>query len=107
MRPLDVGDHPTTAGEDVGLLDSLAFFFVIAAVSLPTAIASCSLAGEKVERTLEPLPSTPVPDAEILVGKVLDALLPPIAALCASFALFIRMCPRNPWLQPWAGEGMS
>jgi hypothetical protein len=69
LRPLGVGHYPTTAGEDVGLLDSFAFYFVIGAVTPPTAIASYSLVGEKVERSLEPLLSTPVSDAEILAWQ--------------------------------------
>jgi hypothetical protein len=31
----------------------------------------------------------------------------PSSAVIDPTALFIRMCPRNPWFQPWGGEGMS
>lgn len=74
------------------LLNSFAFFFIIGAASLPTAIASYSLVGEKVEKSLEPLLATPVSDSEILLGKSLAAFLPPLAAIyggCAIFMAFI------------------
>ena len=49
-----------------GLLNSFSFFFVIIAALLPTPIASYSIVGEKVEKSLEPLLCTPTTDGEIL-----------------------------------------
>jgi len=56
-----------------GLLNSFSFFFVIIAALLPTPIASYSIVGEKVEKSLEPLLATPTTDGEILLGKSIAA----------------------------------
>ncbi len=61
-------------------IDAFAFWFVIGAASLPTSIASYSIIGEKVSKSLEPLLSTPTTDGEILLGKALAALLPTLLA---------------------------
>ena len=44
-----------TIGEFTALLNAFSFFFVILAASLTTVIASYSLLGEKVEKSIEPL----------------------------------------------------
>lgn len=62
------------------LLTSFQFFFIIGAATLPTAIAAYSLVGEKVERSLEPLLATPVTDTDVLLGKSLAAVVPPVLA---------------------------
>ncbi len=61
----------------LSVLNALAFFFIIGAGSLPTAIASYSIIGEKQGQSLEPLLATPTTDSEILLGKSIGALLPP------------------------------
>ena len=74
------------------VLDAFSFYFVIIAALLPTAIASYSLVGEKIERSLEPLLATPVTDGQVLAGKGLAAFLPPIAAIWAAAVLFMALC---------------
>jgi ABC-2 type transport system permease protein len=76
------------------LLNAFSFFFIIGAASLPVAIASYSLVGEKVEKSLEPLLATPVTDGEILLGKSLAAFLPPLAATYAGSAIFMAFIDR-------------
>jgi len=71
------------------LLDAFSFFFIVPAAILPTAIASYSLVGEKVEKSLEPLLATPITDGELLIGKSIAAFLPPITAILASATLFM------------------
>ncbi|MGH3295882.1 MAG: ABC transporter permease subunit, partial [Trebonia sp.] len=65
-------------------LNAFLFFFMIYTGALPATIASYSLVGEKIERSLEPLLATPVTDGEVLAGKGLAAFLPPIAAVWAA-----------------------
>ncbi len=77
-----------------GLIDSFSFFFIIAAASLPAAIAAYSIVGEKIEKSLEPLLSTPTTDGEILFGKALAAFLPTIAAIWAGSAIFMVLMDR-------------
>jgi ABC-2 type transport system permease protein len=73
----------------VGLLDSFAFFFVIIAAIIPTAISSYSIVGEKVEKSLEPLLATPATDGEILLGKSLASFIPAIIAVFMGAAIFM------------------
>jgi ABC-2 type transport system permease protein len=70
------------------LLDALSFFFIIVAAILPTAIASYSLVGEKVEKSLEPLFATRTSDGELILGKSIAAFIPP-AAIYAGAAIFM------------------
>jgi ABC-type Na+ efflux pump permease subunit len=76
------------------MLNAFSFFFIIGAASLPTAIASYSLVGEKVEKSLEPLLATPVTDSEILFGKSLAAFLLPLAAIYAGSGIFMTLIDR-------------
>jgi ABC-2 type transport system permease protein len=71
-----------------GLIDAFGFWFVIAAASLPNAIAAYGIVGEKIEKSLEPLLATPSTDGEILLGKTLSALVPTMLAIWAGAALF-------------------
>ncbi|MCI4367961.1 MAG: ABC transporter permease [Thermoplasmata archaeon] len=73
------------------LLDSFSFFFIIGTAALPVTIASYSLVGEKVERSLEPLLATPATDSEILLGKGLAAFLPPIVSTYAGSVVFMAL----------------
>jgi len=69
-------------------VQAFGFWFVIGAASLPTTIASYSIVGEKVSKSLEPLLSTPTTDGEILVGKGLAAFVPTVLAMWAGSVLF-------------------
>jgi ABC-2 type transport system permease protein len=73
-------------------LNSFLFFFMIYTGALPASIASYSLVGEKVERSLEPLLATPATDGEILLGKAAAALVPPLAAMWAGMVSLMAYC---------------
>jgi ABC-type Na+ efflux pump permease subunit len=73
------------------LLPAFQFLFVIFAAYLATPIASYTIVGEKVEKSLEPLLATPTTDSEILLGKGIAAFLPPLAALLGGSALFMLL----------------
>ena len=70
-------------------MDSFAWFFVIIPAVIPGPIASYSIVGEKVEKSLEPLLVTPTTDGEILLGKSIAAFLPAIAATYAGATIFM------------------
>jgi len=70
-------------------LDSLTYFFVVFAAILPASIAAYSIVGEKVEKSLEPLLSTPTTDGEILLGKSIAAFVPPMLAIWAGASIFM------------------
>lgn len=73
-------------------LNAFLFFFMIYTGALPATIASYSLVGEKVERSLEPLLATPATDGEILLGKGLAALVPPLTAMWAGMVTLMALC---------------
>ncbi|MEJ2757571.1 MAG: hypothetical protein P8046_03725 [Anaerolineales bacterium] len=62
------------------LINAFSFLYVIGATLSPLGIASYSLIGEKVQKSLEPLLATPTTDEEILAGKGIAAFLPAISA---------------------------
>ncbi len=70
-------------------LESLVYVFVILAAVLPASLAAYSIAGEKVEKSLEPLLATPTSDGEILLGKSIASFLPPILAIWLGGAIFM------------------
>jgi ABC-type Na+ efflux pump permease subunit len=71
------------------LLPAFTFFYLILAGMIPTTIASYSIVGEKVEKSLEPLLATPTTDGEILFGKGISAFLPPIASILGGAVLYM------------------
>jgi ABC-2 type transport system permease protein len=75
--------------ELVVLLPAFAFFYVILAAYLPTPIASYTIVGEKVEKSLEPLLATPTTDGEILLGKGIGAFIPPVIAVLGGSTVFM------------------
>jgi ABC-2 type transport system permease protein len=81
----------TSPAELVVLLPAFLFFYVILAAYLATPIASYTIVGEKVEKSLEPLLATPTTDSEILLGKGIAAFFPPLAPLLGGSALFMLL----------------
>jgi ABC-2 type transport system permease protein len=75
----------------LSVINAFAFFFIIGAATLPTAIASYSIVGEKQEQSLEPLLATPTTDGEILLGKSIGALLPPLVAIWIGGVIFMGL----------------
>ena len=75
----------------VTLLDSFPWFFVIIPAIIPAPIASYSIVGEKLEKSLERLLATPTTDGEILLGKSIAAFLPAIIATYAGASLFMAL----------------
>jgi ABC-type Na+ efflux pump permease subunit len=71
------------------LMNSFSFLYVIGAALLPATIASYSLVGEKVQKSLEPLLATPTTDEEILAGKSLAAFVPAMASTVIGASVFM------------------
>ncbi len=70
-------------------MDTFSTWFLIGAAVIPAAIASYSLVGEKIQKSLEPLLATPMTDGEILLGKTISGLVIPLAAIYAGSAVFM------------------
>jgi ABC-2 type transport system permease protein len=75
-----IASKPAGAANLPTIVNAFSFLFVIGATLLPVGIASYSLIGEKVQKSLEPLLATPTTDDEILAGKSIAAFLPAIGA---------------------------
>jgi ABC-2 type transport system ATP-binding protein len=75
----------------LNLINAFAFFFIVGAAILPTAIATYSIIGEKEAQSLEPLLATPTTDGEILLGKSIGALLPPLIAIWIGMIIFMGL----------------
>jgi len=73
------------------LLDSFAWFFVIIPAIIPAPMASYSIVGEKLEKSLERLLATPTTDGEILLGKSIAAFIPAIIATYAGASIFMAL----------------
>jgi ABC-2 type transport system permease protein len=75
----------------LNVLSAFSFFFVIGAAALPSVLASYSLVGEKIEKSLEPLLATPITDVELLLGKSIAAFIPSAGALYISSVAFMAL----------------
>ena len=80
---------PSPYATYIPAFNGLLFWFIILAAIIPTAVASYSVMGEKVEKTLEPLMATPLTDGEIILGKILSAFIPCILATYLGAIIFM------------------
>ena len=62
--------------------------YLILPLIIPTSIATASIIGEKVLRSLEPLLATPIRTAELLLAKAIAAVVPAVAATWLAYAIF-------------------
>ena len=62
--------------------------FMILPLAIPATIASYSVVGEKVTRSLEPLLATPITTTELLLGKGLAAVIPALIATWIGFCIY-------------------
>src|SRR5690606_28706524 len=58
-------------------------------VSISLVIALETFVGEKERMSLEPLLSTPLTNTELYIGKVLAAIIPPLAAGYTGITLYV------------------
>jgi ABC-type Na+ efflux pump permease subunit len=72
----------------VFLFQQFLLMFLLTPITGAMSMAAHSVIGEKKERTLEPLLSTPLTTAELLVAKVLGALAPTMAISLAGLAIY-------------------
>ena len=97
--------YPSTTKASVAtispFLNAFSFWFVIGAASLPNGIASYSVAGEKIQRSLEPLLATPMSDSEILLGKCVACFTPPMVSIWVSSVVYMTFM--DALTRPWLG----
>jgi ABC-2 type transport system permease protein len=88
---LDNANTHLVGGSITGLMDAFSVWFMIGSAIIPAAIASYSLVGEKVQKSLEPLLATSMTDGEILLGKTISGLVVPLAAIYAGSVIFMTL----------------
>jgi ABC-2 type transport system permease protein len=88
---LHEGSGAISTTELVVLMPALSFFYLILAGLIPTTIASYSIVGEKIEKSIEPLLATPTTDSEILFGKGFAAFVLPVASILGGATIFMGL----------------
>ena len=86
-----IGAHDTLSEDgqiELFFFQQFLMLFLVIPVTGAMALASHSVVGEKQARTLEPLLATPITTLELLVAKVLGALLPTLAVSLVGLALY-------------------
>lgn len=84
-----VHDQLTPTGRvQLFLFQQFLMMFLLIPITGAMALAAHSVVGEKQARTLEPLLATPIATWELLISKVLGALLPTLAIAVAGLVLY-------------------
>lgn len=79
---------PDEAAVQAFILHRFITLLLLVPVTGAITFAGHSLVGEKLGRSLEPLLATPITTFELLIGKVIGALIPSLAIMLASFAIY-------------------
>jgi ABC-type Na+ efflux pump permease subunit len=66
-------------------------FLQLIPVMLPTTIAAYAVMGEREQRTLETVLTTPVTDREFLAGKMIAAVIPAVAISWLLFGVYVAL----------------
>ena len=82
---------PPEAAAQAALLQHFLLLFLIGPIVGAVSLAAYGIVGEKQQRTLEPLLTTPLTTIELLVAKVFAALIPALVAELAGVAIFFTM----------------
>jgi ABC-2 type transport system permease protein len=85
------GEHqglPPEAQIQFFLFEQFLMLFLLTPITGAMALAAHSIVGEKQARTLEPLLATPITTVELLVAKVLGALLPTLVISTAGLIVY-------------------
>jgi ABC-2 type transport system permease protein len=96
-RTPDLAALPVETAVQVFLFQQFLVLYLIAPIVGAVSLAAYSVVGEKQGRTLEPLLTTPMTTAEILIAKVLASFLPSLVVeavgLCLYVALIVLVAP--------------
>jgi ABC-2 type transport system permease protein len=82
------GDLEADARIQLFLLQQFLMLFLLTPITGAMALAAHSVVGEKQARTLEPLLATPISTFDLLVAKVLGALVPTLTISLIGLALY-------------------
>lgn len=84
----DFPDVPEKLAAQGFIVTNFMAYFLLIPAMVPMAIATQSVIGEKVARSLEPQLATPLEVPELLAGKTLAAALPAMVATWAVYVLY-------------------
>ena len=82
---------PPGAAAEAFMFQQFLLLFLVAPIVGAVSLAAYSVVGEKQGRTLEPLLTTPITAAELLVAKVLASFLPSLVVEAAGLAAYIML----------------
>jgi len=71
------------------LINTMLLFFLLIPTIVPTVVASYTIVGEKLSRSLEPLLMTPTTDMELLLGKSASIFIPSVVVTWLAFIPFV------------------
>jgi ABC-2 type transport system permease protein len=104
IEVMPAGFKQTMAGYDLAqmfvymlLVYGAAALYVLLPLMVVTGVAADSFAGEKERKTLEALLYTPTTDGELLLGKLLSALLPALGITWGGFLAYTVMANLAAW----------
>jgi ABC-2 type transport system permease protein len=102
QRMPELAALPLDAAAEVFLFQQFLLLYLVAPIVGAVSLAAYTVVGEKQGRTLEPLLTTPLSTAEILIAKVLASFLPSLVieavGLCLYFAsIAMLMSPAVLW----------
>jgi ABC-2 type transport system permease protein len=82
-----------TPGELAGAFAVQQFlvFFLLMPAYIPLSIATFSIIGEKLARSLEPVLAAPIRTSELLAGKAIAALVPGVLAGWVTYVVFVLL----------------
>ena len=66
-------------------------FFLLMPAYIPLSIATFSIIGEKLSRSLEPVLAAPIRTVELLAGKSIAALVPGVLAGWGTYIVFVGL----------------
>ena len=70
------------------MMNQFLIMYIFVPLIIPINIAAYSIVGEKTRHSLEPLLGTPIKTVELLVGKMLAAVIPAVIATWLGFLIF-------------------
>lgn len=70
------------------IMNQFLILYIFVPLIIPVNIAAYSIVGEKTNHSLEPLLGTPITTLELLVGKMLAAVIPAVLATWIGFFIF-------------------
>jgi ABC-2 type transport system permease protein len=82
---------PPAAAAEGFLFQQFLLLFLVAPIVGAVSLAAYSVVGEKQGRTLEPLLTTPITAAELLIAKVLASFLPSVAVEAVGLVAYVGL----------------